>query len=92
MTLAGSSLSLRSLGTSLSFDLVVASFGRLTGEARIRRAFEIGFRHKASRDTGEGPGPSSFITGSNRDYGTPCTARSAQPDFCWSDSFRMYKS
>ena len=76
MTLAASSLSLRSLGSSLRFDLVVASFGRLTGEARIRRAFEIGSRHKASSDIGEGPGPSSFITGSNRVYGILCTARS----------------
>ena len=92
MALAGSSVSLRSLGTSSTYDRIVASFGRVTGEARIRRAFEIGFRHKAFLDSGVGPGPSSIITGTNKVYGILRTGRSAHSDPCWCDSFRVYKS
>ena len=80
------------LGTSLSSDLVVGPLGTLTGEARIRRAYEIGFRHKAFLDTGVGPGPSSIITGTNKVYGILRTGRSAHSDPCWCDSFRVYKS
>ena len=80
------------LGTTLSSDLVVGSLGSLTGEARIRRAYEIGFRHKAFLDTGVGPGPSSITTGSNRVDGILRTGRSAHSDPCWCDSFRVYKS